>query len=256
MNAAFVIARQTFRLLRRDQVFIPVVLAGLLITGFANIASDWSVEDFSKILFDIGGFGFAVTGSLVALFWGTKILGDARSDGAVEVELSTSISRAAWLAGKYLGIALTLVLLGVILIVIWQMIMLANNFGWMTEGQLLIFLLMIVGWLAVAATAVFFSAFCGTTVAVFCTFCAWMVGLVAALVAGTLTDRTSPAMAALVRGAARFWDFQQFNAIQHAVTMPPLTHAEMLMRFGYGAVLIAILVSAGCMIFDRKDLLS
>ncbi len=49
-----VISWETFVLLRRDKVFVPALVASLLISAFANLASDWSVEDFTKILFDIG----------------------------------------------------------------------------------------------------------------------------------------------------------------------------------------------------------
>ena len=232
------------------------MIAGALIAGFANIASDWSVEDFSKILFDVGGFGFVLTGSLVAMFWGTKVVGDARADGAVEVELATPIGRSSWLIGKFIGISLALILLGALLLVIWQAIMLLNHFGWMTPSQLRIMSLMIMGWLVTAASAVFFSSFAGQTVAVFCTFCAWLAGLAVALVSGTLTPDTSPFTRSVIETVSRVWDLQQFNAISLAVSEQGLQAADFGLRTLYGAMLISVLVTGGCMIFARKDLIN
>src|SRR5690606_34381136 len=106
-----VIAWETFVLLRRDKIFVPALVISLLISVLANLASDWSVEDFEKILFDIGFFGFQMTGSLVAIFWGAKIISDSRQEGSLEVQLAAPISRGSWIIGKYAGLCLCLVVL-------------------------------------------------------------------------------------------------------------------------------------------------
>src|SRR5271169_3241497 len=105
LRAIRVIALETFLLLRRDRIFAPALVLGLAACALALLASDWSIEDFSKILYDVGYFGFQITGGLVALVWGTKTVGDSRQEGSLEVQLAAPISRFTWLIGKYLGLA-------------------------------------------------------------------------------------------------------------------------------------------------------
>lgn len=254
IKATLLIARETFLLLKRDKVFLPALIAGCGVALIANIASDWGVEEFVKILFDVGYFGFQLVGISVAVFWGIKSITDSRSLGALEVQLAAPVSRTAWLVGKYLGLAMALVLLWLGLIATWWAFMVLNDFGPMTLPTLGAFAFMLLGWLVVAAVATLFASFTGQAVAMFSSVSLLLVGLASALVANTLSVETGETAKRLVRGVARLWDLQQFNLIEKALSPSAWPDRMVLLTRGaYGGVLIVLLISLACLVFARRD---
>lgn len=253
LKALHTIALETFVLLRRDKVFVPAVIVSLIISAVANLASDWSVEDFTKILFDIGFFGFHMTGSLVAIFWGAKIIGDSRQEGSLEVQLSAPINRGTWIVGKYIGLCLCLLTLGALLLLIWQSLMLINAFGWMTRPQLTAYGFMVLSWLVQGALAILMASLLSQAIAMFSTLCLWLTGMASALVANTVSPDTPELTRTLVELIARFWDFQQFNLVDYVQTKSWLSNEELWTRAGYGLLLILIQISLSVTIFSRKD---
>lgn len=248
-----VISWETFVLLRRDKVFVPALVAALLISAFANLASDWSVEDFTKILFDIGFFGFQVTGSLVAIFWGAKIISDSRQEGSLELQLSAPVSRGTWVVGKYIGLSLCLITLGIILFAIWQSLMLLNQFGWMTENQIICYLYMVLSWLVQGALAIMLASFMGQAIAMFSTLCLCLTGMSSALLATAVSPNSSESTKFIISTVARFWDFQQFNLIDFIQNNNWLGSQELAYRAAYGVLLILVQISLSVTIFSNRD---
>ncbi len=249
-----IVAWEAFVLMRRDRIFLPALIAALLVSGLANLASDWSVEDFTKILFDIGFAGLQLTGSLVAAFWGIAAVTDSRQEGALEVQLAAPISRTVWLLGKYLGLVLCLLLLAGLLLALWQGLMLLNGFGVMTRAQCMIFAFMVLGWLVLGALAMLLACCMRQAVALFALISLWLVGLTSSLVAHTLGSATPPLTQRFVKGLARVWDLQQFNLVEHALTPAWQPIPELAWRGAYGGLLIAALLTLACWIFNRRDI--
>jgi ABC-type transport system involved in multi-copper enzyme maturation permease subunit len=249
----FTTASTTFTLLRRDRIFIPFLISALAISVFAQLASDWGVEEFSKILNDIGFFGFQMTGSFVALFWGTKMVSDSRTEGSIEVELAAPIQRTTWLIGKYLGLTAALLLLGVLIVVSWQAMMLLNDFGWMKPAEWTAFGFTILAWSVLGAVAVMFGCLIRQTVALFVSLALWVTGLCSAVVANTLHPDTPESTKRLVSGIARAWDLQQFNLVSSAVSGIPLPWEELGWRLAYGVLLIVFVLSTASFLFNRRD---
>lgn len=253
LRPLFVTASTTLVLLRRDRIFVPVLLAAIGISFFAQIASDWGVEEFSKILNDIGFFGFQITGSVVALFWGIKMVTDSRTEGAIEVELAAPIDRKTWLIGKYLGLLACLLVLGAMILIGWQGMMLLNNFGWMSLAELTAFGFTVLGWAVLGAVALLFGCLMRQAVALFVTLALWLAGLSSALVANTLPPGSSPLTKKIMVGLARAWDLQQFNLVSSAVSGAPLPWTELSWRLSYGILLIIFTLSLACVFFSRRD---
>lgn len=253
LGVVSVIAGETFVLLRRDKIFVPALVISLLIAAMANLASGWSVEDFTKILFDIGFFGFQMTGSLVAIFWGAKIISDSKQEGSLEVQLAAPISRGSWILGKYLGLCLCLLTLAAILLVIWQALMLLNAFGWMHRHHLIVYAYIVLSWMVQGALAILMASFMGQAIAMFSTLCLWLVGMASSLVANTLSPDSSALTKSITIGIARFWDFQQFNLVDYVQTKSWLGPDELTWRGMYALILIVFQLSLSVTIFSRRD---
>ncbi len=255
MRKLWAVTRETLLLLRRDKIFLPAIIIGSIISAIAVLASDWGIEEFAKILFDIGAAGYHLTGVAVAMVWGTKAVTDSRAEGSLEVQLASPVSRPVWLVGKFLGLTLSLLLLGIILLATLQGLMLWKNFGWMGDKHFVVFGLLTINWLVVAALAIFFSSFAGANVALFCTLCLWLAGLVTSAVTRSISPHTPEYMRWIVEKTALVWDLQRFNMSyigDYDMVVP--TMDQLWWRLAYGAALVIFGLSAGCAIFKRRDL--
>ena len=254
LKSLLLVARETFVLLRRDKIFVPALAMGVATTALAYLATDWSLEAVAKIMYDVGTFGFQLTGSMVAIVWGAKTLADSRQEGYVEVQLAAPIGRASWLLGKYLGLSGCLMLLALLLIGIWQVGLLAGNLGTMGRVDLQAFLLLGLGWLVIAALALLMASLAGLGIALFGTVALWLAGLTAPLIAKSLSPDTSPTARLVATGVARFWDLQQFNVGEATANRQLIPLPELAARGTYGLLLIASLLTLACFALGRRDL--
>ena len=256
MISVLMVMRESFLLLRRDKIFLPAVIAAIGVTLFANIASEWGIEEFRKILFDVGALGFHLTGCLVATFWGTKTISEARADGSLEIQLAAPVSRVSWLVGKHLGLVLGLFFLWVLVLIFWQIIMIANNFGPLERPQFLFFVFQLLEWCLVGAVAVFYSTFAGATIALFATICTWLAGLVSMPIAQNLPPYARGWSVTVVEQLARFWDLRQFNLADFATGVEKIPAGELQVRGVYGILLILVIITVSCLFFRRRDVLA
>jgi ABC-type transport system involved in multi-copper enzyme maturation permease subunit len=256
MRGLLTVTRDSFLLLRRDKIFVPALLGGILISVFANLAGHWTLEDWLKVLFDVGAFGFNVVGCLVAIFWSTKSVADARSEGFLEVQIATPINRSTWLLGKYLGLILSLTFLVGILLALWQVLMIINNFGYMTRNQGLVFAYLFLGWCVLGSLGIFFASFCGQATALFSTLCAWIIGLAIPFVPSALSPDTDEVTKIIVERIAWAWDLQRFNLVEPLNNNAPGIRDLLQWNGIYGLALIVLLLSAAMVIFRKKDLIT
>ncbi|MBM4253216.1 MAG: hypothetical protein FJ146_14700 [Deltaproteobacteria bacterium] len=250
------VAWQNWTLLRRDQIVRAVAVAGVVLTVLAGLASTWSIEDRVKILFDVGYFGMQLLGSLTALFWGAKMVSDSRHDGAIEWQLAAPLSRTSWLLGKYLGLALTQLLLAVMLLVIWQLGLLMFGYGLMTDAQVAVYLMMVLGWLVLSSVAVTLAVIMRFALALFASIGLWLTGLMSQAVAGTLSPESSQYSQELVRGITRVWNLQHFNLIDRVQEQRAITAAALSDQIGYGVLLIAITLTVSSLMFSKGDVIA
>lgn len=251
LRSIFEIAHETMFLLRRGPIFIPAIVFTLIICVFAAVASAWGVAEFRKILFDIGGFGFHFIGNLVAIIWSVKIIAIARLDGSLEVQLASPVSRTAWLIGRFIGIYLSLLIMGILMLIVWQGIMLITQFGLFTKEEFLAFCLQILGWGSTAALSLFFASFCGLITALFASFALWISGLLTELIAMTIRpDDVGNTLSSIFQTMSYVWNLQNFNRTPAYL----FEHGLQTVAWGsaYGIVLILFFILCGTFTFSRS----
>lgn len=254
MKQILAVIIETFTLLRRDRVFIPAIVLAVFIFLFASLASRWGIEEYEKFLYDVGFAGYSFMGCIVALFWGTKLLSDSRSDGSIEIQVASPISRSLWIVGKYLGLALTLLFLGLVLLLLWQGFVLIRGFPLMEASQLITFLLFTLEWLVVAALAVSTASAGSQGTAIFSSLCLWIAGLTSLNIANAMPPNTPEASKLLLETIAKFWDFQRFNLSDVALVDGAFpTPQELGWRLGYGMGLIMLFIALACLSFHKRD---
>jgi len=244
------IARETLYLLRRGPIFIPAIFFTILMGLFGTIASSWGVAEFRKILFDIGGFGFHLIGNLIAVIWSVKVLAIARLDGSLEVQLASPVSRTSWLIGRFLGIFISLIIMGILMLALWQGIMLLTGFSYLKQEEFFALLIQILGWGVMAAIALFFASFCGLITALFASVSLWLSGLLTELVAATVRHDIGPALKRFFDITNCVWNLQNFNRspaflLEHGLSSVAWTSL-------YGVLLIAFFICSASLVFTRS----
>ena len=254
MKGIYIVARETFVLLRRDKIFLPMIVVGLCLVLFASMAQESSLDELEKVLFDMGTTGFFFTGIIVCLLWGIKSVCESRRDGSIELQLVAPISRGQWLLGKYLGLCISLLLVGIILIIAFQVMLYLDFREFMSWKQLAIFAYLFLGWLVFAAICILFATFCNTPTATFSSFCVWIIGMISGILVETMPRGSTAFMKGLVKSIATFWDFQRFNLTAYASTndFPPT--ANLLWFALYGFATIALLLAISTVVFSKRDL--
>lgn len=257
MRTIFAVASETFLRLRRDKIFLPALLIGVGLLGLTGLASFWGVEEFFKILYDLGTAAYLFTGASVAIFWGNKIVSDSRAEGSLEVQLASPIGRSVWLIGKFLGLSAALLLLGLGFLIAWQGIYFSYGMSWMQTFDLQLFAVLTLTWLILAALSIMFASFATQSVALFCTIWMFVCGMISAPIMQTLSPETPAGTRRIVSAIAGLWNLNAFNISQSVSKYHiPVAPADIGYRVAFGFLLCGFFLSVACLTFQRKDIIA
>jgi ABC-type transport system involved in multi-copper enzyme maturation permease subunit len=249
------LTKESFNFLRRDRIFLPIIGIGLAVAYFANLASSWTFEGWDKILFDVGFAGFRLTGGLVAILWGVRMITDPLQDRSIELRIAAPTARFTWILARYSGLAFCLILMGAIFMGTWQGLMMLNKFGTMNNQQNWTMGMIVCEWLVLGSLGLLAGTIASFSTAIFVTLAAWITGLVAPIVAGTLLPDTDPLQRRLMEAIANLWNFQRFNMIERLEAgQVTASLPDLIQRLSWGgSVLLGCLILSSW-IFQRKDL--
>ncbi|MCX6130443.1 MAG: ABC transporter permease subunit [Proteobacteria bacterium] len=256
MRALFAISVETFLRLRRDRIFLPATMVGIGLLILSSLASYWGVEEFFKILFDLGSVTWLFTGSIVAIFWGNKIISDSRQEGSLEVQLASPVSRSAWILGKFFGLSAALFLLAIIFIIGWQGIYWGYGMGWMPKQDLAIYALLSLTWVIMGAVSILFASLASAAIALFCSIWMFICGLLSAPIMQALAPETPEQTRKIIEFLAGLWNLHLFNVANFGGTKNFLPAVELLSRAAYGIILVSFFMSLACLFFSRRDIIA
>lgn len=256
MRALLSITMESSLRLMRDRIFLPTIVVGFCFILFATIASDWGIEEFEKILYDIGITSLQFVGSVIALFWGTNLISTSKGEGSIEVQLAAPISRFIWLLGKYLGLSSVLFIILIIFSILWQGSLFFWGFETFRPEDLIIFLMLYLSWLIMGAVAIFFSSLTSETVALFSGICFWIAGLISEPIAFTLPRETPELTRYIITTFSELWNLQLFNLSMYSSSQELPIATELFWRASYGIFLVGFFISLGTISFNRRELTS
>lgn len=251
MKKILSIASETSILLRRDQIFQPLaVIVGAAI-AIAIFATDWSIEDRSLVYHNIIAFVFQMSGSIIALIWGVKIIADAKVDGSIEQSLTRPISRGQWLLGRLLGLGASLFILNIAVGIIWRtgayIYDIHTVVSWFTISMVQTLFL----WIIVGGLAVFVSSFTGPGTALFASASLWLLGLVSKPISQGLTGQSFENLRIFTTQIANIWTLSPFVPEPYGeILSVPLRQ----IYAGYGLCMISLLYVVSSIISKSKDI--
>ena len=102
------IARNTFREAVRDRILYNLVLFVLLITGSAIFLGELTAGQEARTIINLGLGAMLVFGAFIAIFVGVSLVSKEIEKRTIYAIFSKPIGRGEFIAGKYAGLCLTL----------------------------------------------------------------------------------------------------------------------------------------------------
>ena len=266
MRAASVVALSVFRESVRDRVPYNLVLFAVLLIGSSFLLGQLTAGQDVKIIKDLGLAATGVFGLFIAIFIGIGLVSKEVERRSIYSLLSKPVSRAQFIAGKYVGLVLTLAVnVGVMTLALYAVL------GYMTwtesaefksswdapgtDPRLLIAIgLTFVELMLITAVALFFSTFSTPLLSAVLTFGLYIVGHFNTELRNFDQVVNSRAAAWLARALYHVLpDLSSFDVKTEVVHGLPVKAGYVLWTTGYGLAYIAALLLAATFIFSRRD---
>jgi ABC-type transport system involved in multi-copper enzyme maturation permease subunit len=247
------VAANTFRETVRERVLYNLVFFALLMTLSGLLLRDLSIRQDEKIIKDLGLAAMDLFGTLIAMFLGVGLVSKEIERRSLYPLLAKPLSRSEFFAGKFAGLAFTLLVnTAVMALGVYLALLLAGR-------PLPLHLLravypMYLGFLVVVALALFFSSVTSAALASVAT-----VGLV---IAGRFADVVLNTRQVLP--AAPRWlivglyyalpNFGNFDFKSRVAYGDPVPAAVLAWATLYAALYASVVLGAGLALFRRRDL--
>ena len=124
------IARNTFREAIRDRILYNLLFFALLMIAISLLIATLTVGEQSKIIIDIGLGSINIFGALIAIFLGIGLIIKEIEKKTIYNILSKPVPRYQFIAGKYLGLLITILVNIAIMGAGLYLILIANEFRW------------------------------------------------------------------------------------------------------------------------------
>jgi ABC-type transport system involved in multi-copper enzyme maturation permease subunit len=252
-----VVAVNTFREAVRDRVLYNLVFFGLLMMGAAILVGQVSIGINRLVIINLGLSAISVIGLVMAVFIGVGLVYKEMEKRTLYSLLARPVRRWQFLAGKYAGLLLTLVVntffmtigLGAALYYVGRPFV-----G--DDATVLVAVYFILLELAlVTAIALFFSCFSSPMLSTLFTLAIYITGVFAGDIRdfGALTK--SPALQVLTRALYYLIpNFHNFNAIAAAGHGERVPLALIGQNTLYAAVYASVVLVAASAVFARRNL--
>jgi ABC-type transport system involved in multi-copper enzyme maturation permease subunit len=266
VRAILVIAVNVFRESVRDKVLYNLVLFAILLMGASYLVGQLTAGQDVKIIKDLGLAAISVFGLFIAVFIGIGLVSKEVERRSIYAVLSKPIHRYQLVAGKYIGLILTLCANVAIMAVAFYAVLAYMRWqalpgevkAWeapaLDPAMLKAIALIFVELAVVTAIALFFSTFSTPILSAGFTFGLYVGGHFSADLKNFEQVIDAPVAGRLVRGL--YWvlpNLAQFDVKTQVVHAQPVPLGYMVITAAYAALYIAVLVVASMAVFARRD---
>jgi ABC-type transport system involved in multi-copper enzyme maturation permease subunit len=266
MRAVSCVAAAVFRESVRDRVFYNLVLFAVLLIGASILLGQLTAGQDVKIIKDLGLAATSLFGLFIAIFVGINLVSKEVDRRSVYPLFAKPIGRSEFIAGKYAGLLLTLLVNIVVMTAALYAVLFYLSRGvapnlqqaWdapaMDPSLLKAIFLIYVDLSVVTALALFFSSYSSPLLSAVFTLGLYVVGHFNADLRRFDEIVSSPAAAAI--GKACYYvlpDFSRFDVKLAVVHGLPVTLGYLAWTAAYAAVYVAALLLGAMVIFSRRD---
>jgi ABC-type transport system involved in multi-copper enzyme maturation permease subunit len=266
MRSVSSVAVNVFRESVRDRVPYNLVLFAVLLIGSSFLLGQLTAAQDVKIIKDLGLAATSIFGLFIAVFIGIGLVSKEVERRSIYSLLAKPISRPQFIAGKYAGLVLTLlvnvaIMAAALYLVLgyltWRETEVVRS-SWDAPGTdpalLKAFLLIFVELMLITAIALFFSTFSTPILSAALTFGLYIAGHFNADLKNFDAVVDSKPAIWLARGMYHVLpDLSAFDVKTQVVHGLPVSPGYLASTTGYGFLYIAALLFAATVIFTRRD---
>ena len=266
MRVVSSVALHVFKESVRDRVLFGLVGFAALLIGASYLIGQLTAGQDVKIIKDLGLAAIATYGLFIAVFIGIGLVWKEVERRSIYALLSKPVRRHEFILGKYLGLALTLLVNVAIMTVALYLVLAYLNTHFTDNaravwpapaadpGMLRAIGLILLELLVVTAFALFFSTFSSPFLSAALTFGLWIIGQFNADLRNFEAVVESPAAGYLARGLSYVLpNFAAFDIKTQVVYALPVPFSQLMTTTAYGLAYIALLLTGAIAIFARRD---
>lgn len=254
MNAAWLIAQNTFREATRDRVLVGALCAGAGLLAATQIVSPLALGEAERLTLDLGLSGISLIGLLVIVLVGTSLVAKEIEKRTIYNLLARPISRHAYLIGKWAGLAATLWVVAVLLgLGLWLLLLVR---GQSPHGTAILQAVYLAGLElnVVTAIAVMFSAISTPILSALYTIALYVVGQWSFDLRG-FASRFPPALAQICDAAASLApNLPVFNMRTLAANGATTSWEHLIIATAYALVYCGCALCLATVAFESRDL--
>ena len=254
MKAVLIIAVNTFKETIRNRVLYNVLLVACCALFLSMSFGELSVFSRVQVMTDFGLATMSLTGLLLAVFIGIGMLGTEISSKTVYCILTKPVPREAFIAGKFVGLLLTL-LLNLLLIagVFFLSIQLSGATVRFAVFQAVLLIAVEMG--LIIGASIFFSSFTSPTLAAIFTIGFFIAGHLNNMVGVSAHVQRSDFWRSVLRGLSFLLpNLEHFNIRTRIVYELAIPKGYIVSALTYGVLYTAVLLLLSILLFSRKDL--
>jgi ABC-type transport system involved in multi-copper enzyme maturation permease subunit len=252
----FYIATNTFREAVRDRVLYNLIAFALLMTGAAVLVGQISIDIEKLVVVNLGLTAVSLFGIVIAIFIGIGLVSKEIDRRTLYTVLSRPVRRWEFIAGKFFGLAGTLVVntacmaIGVFLALAYV----SRHFEGSDAPILVALYFIVLQFVIITALALFFSSFSSPLLSAVFAFSLFVIGSFAEDLRG-FAKMTHGIAQWLATGAAYLVpNFSALNVISQVAHGQPVASQLVLYNTAYALVYATAVLSGAVLIFEHRNL--
>jgi ABC-type transport system involved in multi-copper enzyme maturation permease subunit len=256
----FAIALNTFREAVRNRVVYAIAVVAVGMMFFAIVIGEMSQHEEARVARDLSLAAVSFFGCVIAIVLGVMLLFSEVQRRTIHPIVAKPVARWEFVAGKYAGMSVTLLVLVAVFAVALAILLLIRDvpFDARVAKALILSGLEV---LVVAAIAVFFSSFSTPFLSGAFTFAIFVVGRLTPEIRAALDGTESGFLRIILQGT--LWVLPDLHLFSISGRQLEGQHVSVNADFvswlyvgstvGYGLVMIAALLTLAALIFQRRD---
>ena len=256
MSRLSAISFNTFREAVRDRVLYNLILFVLLLVASAPLFGEISIGLEKIILVNVGLSAISLFGIIIAIFIGIGLVSKEIEKKTLYTILSRPVRRWEFIAGKYLGLLMTLVVNAAFMTLGFYLALIVISRGLGKDDALLLvgIYFIILEFFIVTAITLLFSSFSTPIFAAIFAFALFVIGTFAedlrnfAALSTGLTKWLATAAVYLVP------NFASLNVISQVAHAQPVSGQLILFNTLYALLYSAAATAGAVLIFERRNL--
>ena len=252
----YYIATNTFREAVRDRVLYNLIAFALLLSGAAVLVGQISIEIERLVVINLGLTAVSLFGIVIAIFVGIGLVAKEIDKRTLYTVLSRPVRRWEFIAGKFFGLAGTLVVNTFFMAIgVFAAMAYVSRHLQASDGGVLVALYFIVlQFVVITALALFFSSFSSPLLSALFAFSLFVIGSFAEDLRG-FAKMTHGIAGWLATGAAYLVpNFSALNVINQVAHGEAVASPLIVYNTAYALVYTLAALGGAVLVFERRNL--